>query len=131
MDRPAIEDVEPLVLQVSDPWREDEPEDIGDGEQMVGEAAGVRKVLSDPPAGGGGHQAVETIRRFKSCRGDLSDMKRRVLVGDVGIKFRAGSRSVSGVDKIEGVAPAPGRKELPVGRGCRALAPEPSQGQGG
>ena len=49
---------------MSDAREELEPQQGGDGEDMVGEAAGIGILLSDLLTGGGHKQAVQDIRRF-------------------------------------------------------------------
>ena len=53
---------EPLVGQVADARREPEAQEVAQGEDVVGESAGVRVVLLDAKVGLVVEQAVEHVR---------------------------------------------------------------------
>ena len=87
-----LDRVELAVLQVLDPRREAESEQVTETEHMVGRAGGIAVVLANAQIGlvHMMQQVIQDVRRFAHRRGDHPRVERAVAAGDVGIDDEAG-----------------------------------------
>ncbi len=118
-----LDDGEPLVGQVADPRRESVAQEMAEGEDMIGEPAGVRVMLLDAKVGLVVEQAVEHVGGVADRGVDDLGMERGILVGDVRVEGRARVVPVPGVHLAPGLADAAGPEPLAVRGRRRALAP--------
>ena len=85
-----------------------------EGEDVIGEASGIRVVLLDPQVGFMVQQAVEHVGGVSHTDVDDLGAEGRVLVRDVGIEELAGFGSVLWVDVAGALGLASGLEALPV-----------------
>ena len=125
----GLEDMQPFRRQVPDARDEPIAEQGCDGEDMVGETAGVDVLLADAPPSPGHQQPVENIGRFIDRGWDGLRCEGSEPVRDMGIGLEARFAAIAGVDEVHRFALACGREELPVAGGGKAQAPEACHGQ--
>ena len=125
----GLEDMQPFRRQVPDARDEPIAEQGCDGEDMVGETAGVGVLLADAPPGPGHQQPVENIGRFADRGRDCLRCEGSEPVRDMGIGLEARFAAIAGVDEVHRFALACGWEELPVAGGGKAQAPEAGHGQ--
>jgi hypothetical protein len=94
----ALGDVELGVAQVVDARREAETEQVHQGKDMIGEARRVGVVFLDAQVGFVVQQAIEHVGRVAHADVDHLGVKRRVLVGDVGVESPSWAASILLVD---------------------------------
>ena len=66
-------DVEAGVLEVSDAWREPEPEEVHEAKDVIGESVGVGVMLFDTNVGLVIEQAIENVARVADA--DVHDLE--------------------------------------------------------
>ena len=130
-DSTWIEDIEPLGGQITDARNELEAQKGCDGEDMIGEAAGVSILFADISAGLIHQQAIEDVRGLAHGRRDGLSGKGAELIGNMGIGFQPRFIAIFGVDQVHCLTLTCGWKELPVAGGGGAATPETGHGQGG
>ena len=124
-----LEDVDALGGQIPDARHEPVAQNRRNGEDMVGEPAGVGVLLADVAAGFVHQQAVQDVRRFVDRRRDDLRGEGSEAVGHRGIRLEPGLATVFGIDQIHGLALSCGRKELAVARRGGSQTPECRHGQ--
>ena len=109
----ALRDVEFGVAQVTDARREAEAKQVHQRKNVIGEACRVGVVLLDAQIGFVVQQTVEHVGRV--AHADVHDlgMKRRVLVGDVGIERPPWAAAVLRVDVPRALGLAAGSEITP------------------
>ena len=125
----GLEDVQPFRRQVPDTGYEAITEQGCDGEDMVGETAGVGVLLADAPPSPGHQQPVEDVGRFVDRGRDGLGCEGSEPVRDMGPNLEAWFTAIAVVDKVHRFALACGREELPVAGGGEAQAPVAGHGQ--
>ena len=121
-----LDRVELAVLQVLDPGREAEAQQMTEAEHMIGRAGGIGVVLGDAQVGlvRVMVQPVENVGRLAHRRRDHPGVERSVLAGHVSIEDHAGVDAVLGVDGAAGSGATAGAEILAVrGRG-RTVVPD-------
>lgn len=100
-----------------------------DGEDMVGETAGVGVLLADAPPRPGHQQPVEDVERFVDRSRDGLGCEGSEPVRDMGVGLEAGFAAIASVDEVHRFALACGWEELAVAGGGEAQTPEAGHGQ--
>ena len=124
-----LEDMQPFRRQVPDAGDEPIAGQGCDGEDMIGETAGVGVLLTDAPPSPGHQQPVENIGRFIDRGRDGLRCEGSEPVRDMDIGLEAGFAAIAGVDEVHRFALACGREELAVAGGSKAQAPVAGHGQ--
>ena len=120
--------VEPFVREVADARGEAEAERVAQGEDMVGEAVGVRGVFLDAQVRLVVEQPIEHMRRVPHGGGDHLGVEGRVLIGDMRIERHAGLGAVAQIDLPRVLAVATDFEVLPVRGGRVPRAPVGGEG---
>ena len=124
-----VEEIEPLGRQVSNAGDEPVGQECGDGEDMVGEAAGVGRLFLDPATSLVHQQPVEDIGCLVHRGRDGLGGKGAELIGEMGVSLYPRLRAIFGVDEVHCFGVSGSREELPV-TGCGDPGtPEPGHGQ--
>ncbi len=119
--RRLAEAEETPVLQVRDPWRELEPEQGAEGEDMVGIAAAIGMVATGHDLALVIEQPVEDMRGFAGGRRDHLGVERCVAVGDVRVELDPGFITVMGIGAARVAPKAAGPEELAIRGTARAI----------
>ena len=120
----GLEDVQPFRRQVPDARDEPIAGQGCDGEDMVGETAGVGVLLTNATPCPGHQQPVEDVGRFVDRSRDGLGCEGSEPVRDMGVGLEARFAAIAGVDKVHRFALTCDREELAVAGGGEAEAPD-------
>ena len=93
-----LRQVQVLVLEITDAWREAEAKRRAQCKYVIGKTVGIRIVLFNAQFRFVVQQAVQHMRRIAYRRGDGLDVIRRVLIGNVCIEVNPGIGAVTQID---------------------------------